>query len=356
MRLALHGVRDLSDEQARYVRQLGITDVNLNQHWQSIPGDVLGYDDLCRLKQKIERHGLSVPVLENVPLSFYDKIMLGKPGREAQMERLQQTIRNIGRAGIPIFGFHFMPTGVWRTNRPLRGPNDPPDTEPFDYRRAAPDFGVPQYETPRVARGGAAVSTFDYGLVADVPPILGRVVSEEELWENFTWFIRHVMPVAEEVGLKISMHPDDPVVPMLAGMAHPFRSFEAFRRATEIANSPLFGVTFCLGNWTLMGMDEVRKGLDWFGPRGLIHYLHFQAVRGTPQRFEETFFDESEVFYEVLKTLKALKFDGVLVPAHAPVMGRSRGPFEDPWAQDLQGLTHGIGFLQGLLHALERGA
>lgn len=354
MRLALHGVRDMTEEQARYVRQLGISDVNLNQHWQSIPGDVLGYDDLCRLKEKIEGFGFNIPVLENVPLAFYDKIMLGLPGRDAQMARLQETIANIGRAGIPIFGFHFMPTGVWRTNRRLRGPGDPPDTEPFDYRRAAPDFGEPQYETPRVARGGAAVSTFEYSLVADVPPILGRVVEEEELWDNFTFFIRGIMPVAEEVGLKISMHPDDPVVPMLAGMAHPFRSFEAFKRATEIAASPNFGVTFCLGNWTLMGMDDVRAGLDWFGDRGLIHYLHFQAVRGVPERFEETFFDESEVFYEVLKKLKSIDYQGVLVPAHAPVMGRSQGPFEDPWAQDLQGLTHGIGFLQGLLHAVAR--
>jgi mannonate dehydratase len=302
----------------------------------------------------MERFGCSVPVLENLPLRFYDRIMLGLPGRERQLENLRETIGNIGRAGIPIFGFHFMPTGVWRTNRPLSEPGAPTSAEPFDPRRATPDLGLPRYAPARVGRGGAAVGTFDIAVLGEDPPVLDRILSEDEMWENFTYFIKGIMPVAEEVGLKVSMHPDDPPVATLGGIAHPFRSFSGFRRAAEIADSPLFGVTFCLGNWTLMGLDDLRAGLDWFGERGLIPYLHFQAVRGAADRFEEVFFDQSEVFFEVLRKLKALDYKGVLVPGHSPIMGPPAYPSETPKAGDLMGLTHSIGFMQGMLHALER--
>ena len=101
-----------------------------------------------------------------------------------------------------------------------------------------------------------------------------------------------------------------------------------------------------------MGLDEMRRGLRLFGEAGRIHYLHFQAVRGTKERFEETFFDESDIFPDVIRTLKDLGYDGVLVPAHAPVMGRTKGPFEDPWQQDHEGLTHAVGYLQGLLRGI----
>jgi mannonate dehydratase len=160
------------------------------------------------------------------------------------------------------------------------------------------------------------------------------------------------MPVAEDVGLKIAMHPDDPIVPSLGGIARPFRSLAAFERAREIAGSPLFGVTFCLGNWALMGADEMAAGLESFGKSDQLHYVHFQAVRGVPERFEEIFFDQSEVFPSVIETLHRMNYDGVLVPAHPPSMGSDQGHWEDPWKRDLLGLTHSVGYLQGLVRGL----
>lgn len=354
MRVAVHGIREMSEDQARYIKQLGVTDVNLNQYWPTLSGDYFAYDDLCRYKENVEEYGFRVAALENIPIRFYDKIMLGLPGREEQMSNLQKTVRNIGRAGIPIFGFHFMPTGVWRTNQPLTNTGEGPDRPTINQQETSPAMGDNLPALPRVARGGAAVSTFDYSLVKNAPPSHGRVFSEDEMWENFTFFIRRVMPIAEEVGLKVAIHPDDPLVPSLGGIARPFRNFSAFERAVEIADSSLFGLTFCLGNWALMGLDQMNRGLRFFGKSGRLHYLHFQAVRGSPERFEETFFDQSQAdFLEVLRILRDVNFDGVLVPAHAPVMAASKGPWEDPWQQDLMGLTHAIGYLQGLLRVTQ---
>lgn len=349
MDLAIHGVRDITDEQAAFIAQLGITRVNLNQYWQTLPGDgVFAYDDLCRLRDRVNGYGFEIGALENIPVGFYDKIMLGLPGREEQLDKVRETVRNIGRAGIPVFGFNFMPTAVWRTNQPLDL-----DAGDLDYRRMTPQLADDQYEIPRVARGWAAVSTFDYELVKDTPLIFGREIGEEEMWENFTYFVRGIMPVAEEVGLRIGLHPDDPVIPSLGGVARPFRSFDAFERAVEIADSPLFGLTFCLGNWALMGEGAIGRAIERFGPEDRLHYVHFQAVRGTAERFQETFFDESDVFEGVLKALMKLDYKGVLVPAHAPLMGEGHGPFEDPWKQDRQGLCHAVGYLQGLIRGLE---
>lgn len=353
MQLAIHGVRDLTDEQAAFIAQLGFTHVNLNQYWQTLPGDAFAYDDLCRLRDKVNNYGFEIAALENIPVRFYDKIMLGLPGRDEQLQNVRQTLRNIGRAGIPVFGFNFMPTAVWRTNQPLDGNGVAPGG--VDYRRMTPELTDHQYTLPPVARGGAQVSTFDYAMVKDTPAIFGRQIGEEEMWENFAWFIRGIMPVAEEVGLKIAMHPDDPVVPALGGVARPFRSFEAFERAVEIADSPLFGLILCLGNWALMGEGAIAKALDRFGPEGRLHYVHFQAVRGTAERFQETFFDESPLFADVLHALVKLDYQGVLVPAHAPLMGASHGPFEDPWRQDRQGLCHAVGYLQGLIRGIQSG-
>lgn len=351
MRIAIHGIRELSTEQARYIKQIGVADVNLNQYWPTLPGDYFTYDDLCRYREKVEEHGFRVSALENIPIRFYDKIMLGLPGREEQMANLKKTIHNVGRAGIPLFGFHFMPTAVWRTNQELNG-NVDAGLSSYD---ASPVLGEKQPELVRIERGGAAVSTFDYALVKDAPPVYGKIIGEEEMWSNFTYFIRNIMPVAEDVGLKVAIHPDDPPVPSLAGIARPFRNFDAFERAVEIADSPLFGLTFCLGNWTLMGLDQMKKGLRHFGGNNRIHYVHFQAVQGTPERFKETFFDQSQAnFLEVLQILKELDFKGVLVPAHPPVMSHSAGEWEDPWQQDLLGMTLSVGYLQGLLRAVNQ--
>lgn len=113
----------------RFGKQLGIDSVQLNlpalpgtTHWE--------YEDLLQLRLTCERYGMKLEALENTPFDWYVKAMLGIDGRDEQIEYYKTTIRNMGRAGIPILGYHFMPNSVWRT----------PD-----------EFG----------RGGAVVTAFD---------------------------------------------------------------------------------------------------------------------------------------------------------------------------------------------------
>src|SRR5579871_3538965 len=144
MRIAIGQFNELTDEQLAFARQVGAGDLLLNT--PKLPGDERWeYEDLLAWRRRAEEHGLRLITLENVPVHFYDQIMLGQKGRERQLENMIATVRNMGRAGIPILGYHWMPNSVWRTER----------------------------ATP--IRGGAISNAFDYSLAQEAALTHGRV-------------------------------------------------------------------------------------------------------------------------------------------------------------------------------------
>src|ERR1700687_3220616 len=162
MRIALGQFNQATDELLKFARQLGVDGVLLNtpilpgkKRWEFI--------DVVRLRARSEEAGLILEALENVPLAFYDKAMLGLPEANEQIENYQATIRNVGRAGIPILGYHWMHNSVWRTSNTTPG------------------------------RGGAEVTSFDLGLVQNAPLSHGRIYSEDEMWINYERFTKAVL-------------------------------------------------------------------------------------------------------------------------------------------------------------------
>jgi mannonate dehydratase len=294
MRLAVGQLSELTDEVIQFTRQLGIQDIQFNFASGSphLPGEThWEYMDLLQLRTRCEDAGLRLNAIENTPISFYDKIMLGLPGRDEQIEHMQTTIRNLGRAGIPIFGYHWMPNSVWRTS------------------------------TTTPARGGAHVTAFDYDLVKDAPLTHDRVYTEQELWDNYAYYMKAILPVAEEAGVRLALHPDDPPVPMLAGVARIMRNFDGFKRALEIGDSPMHGLDFCVGSWSEMSSDGVLEAIRYFGSRGKIYYVHFRDVLGSATKFREAFVNEGNLdMFEVMKTLKEVGFHGFLLDDHVPTM------------------------------------
>jgi len=314
MRLALGQFNQLSDEKLQFIKQLGVKDVLLNT--PLLPGEThWEFMDLLHLRMMCEDAGLRLAAIENVPRKFYMKAMLGLPGRDEQIEHMATTIRNMGRAGIPIFGYDWMPNGVWRTSRSTPG------------------------------RGGAKVTSFDMELARNAPLTHGRVYTEEEMWANYEYFLKAIVPVAEEAGVKLALHPDDPPVESLGGIARIFRNFEGFKRAIEIVDSPVNGLDFCHGCWSEMGTD-VMAAIRYFGERGKIFYVHFRDVQGTVPRFQECFVNEGNSnMFEVLKTLKEVGFTGFLIPDHVPHM------IDDTqWGH--RGRAYAIGYMTALLEVV----
>jgi mannonate dehydratase len=310
MRIAVGQLRELTDDVIQFVHQMGIQDIQFNFYHGSphVPGEARWeFIDLLKLRTRCEDAGFRLNAIENVPIKFYDKIMLGKPGRDEQIENMQYTIRNLGKAGIPIFGYHFIVTGVWRTS----------NTAP--------------------ARGGAHTTAFDYELAKQAPLSFDREYSEDEMWKNYEYFIKAILPVAEEAGVRLALHPDDPPVPALGGVARLMRSFNAFKRAMQIGDSPNHGLDFCVGSWSEMSPDECLTGLNYFAERGKIFYVHFRDVLGSVPKFREAFIGEGNLnMFAVMKTLKALGFTGFLIDDHVPTMTGDSG-----WASRSRAFANG---------------
>jgi mannonate dehydratase len=316
MRVALGQFDRATDDMLQFAKQLGVTGVLLNT--PVLPGEQRWeYMDLVRLRATVEDHGLKLEALENVPLTFYEKAMLGLPERDEQIENYQETIRNVGRAGIPILGYHWMPNSVWRTS------------------------------TTTLGRGGAHVTSFDLAMVQNAPLSHGRVYGEDEMWQNYSYFMKAVLPVAEEFGVKLALHPDDPPVESLGGVARLFRGFEGFRRGVlEIAPSPNHGLDFCMGCWSEMGKG-VLEPIEYFGSRGKIFYVHFRDVQGVVPKFQECFIGEGNVnTVEVMRALKRLGFTGFFIDDHVPHM-------VDDSDFGHRGRAHATGYILGLVAAVE---
>ena len=318
MRVGLGQFNVLTDEKLAFIKQVGADDFLMNT--PQLPGDNhWEYADLAQLKSRAAAAELRLMCLENVPIHFYDKIMLGQGGRDEQLEHMATTVGNMGKAGIPILGYHWIPNHVWRD---------------------------PVQET---LRGGAAATRFTMAAHADAPLSHGREYTEEEMWDNYCWYLERILPVAEEAGVILALHPDDPPVPSLAGIARICRSFDHFARAMDTFDSPNHGLDFCMGCWSEMGgHDNVIRAIRHFGGQNKIIYIHFRDVVGPVEDFYETFIDCGQVdTVEVVKTLKEVGFTGFMITDHVPHIVD-----DTDWGH--RGRAHCIGYMQALIQVANK--
>lgn len=315
IRVALGHLREADEPSLRLAAQLGCSGVVVNSPalegagwWEPFP--------LLALRRTIEAYGLRLESLENVPIGFYQHAMLGVDGAAEQARAYARTLESVARAGIPILGLHWMPAGVWRTA-----------------------YGVD-------ARGGARAMAFDAAQADDVETF-GRRFEDAERWRAFEAFMGEVLPVAERVGVRIALHPDDPPLPMLGGVAHVLRDRAAFDRVLDTFDSPALGLNFCVGTWSEMGGVDVLAALCDYLARDRVAYVHLRDVRGAHGRFEETWLGEGDVdAIAVLGALLDAGFDGFVIDDHTPALDGDHIHFPRV------GHAHATGWLQGALRAL----
>ena len=288
------------------------------------PGCHWDYLELVQLRERVEAFGLTLASMENPHPSWcFDQIMLGLPGRDQQLENLSVTIRNMGRAGIPYYGYNWIvyPARLWR----------------FSTRTS---INYP-------ARGGAHTDLLDMSEVDKAPLFRDREYGADEMWENYEYFVRAIVPVLEEAGVRMGLHPDDPPAPKLGGIARLFHNPEGYQRAMDLAGSRASAVNFCLGNWTAMGTD-IPASIRQFGEADQILYGHAQGVQGTVPRFNECFLDEADCdYFEIVKTFEEIGLDSFLAVAHLPRTVSDTPP-------QYQGHGFAIGFMAGIIKAVQR--
>jgi mannonate dehydratase len=286
-------------------------------------------EGLMKLRERVESFGIK---LEMVPLplsSHYitrsenPNIMLGKsPERDREIDQICQMIRNSARAGIPALKYNMSILGVVRTER-----------------------------TP--GRGGASYSTFVYDQARQDPPLTEvGAVSANESWERITYFLRRVIPVAEEYKVRMACHPHDPGMPKDKGFRGVHRvlgSVDGLKRFIATAPSKYHGLNFCQGTVSEMLDNPGREIFDvirYFGSRGKIFNVHFRNIRGRFLNFQETFIDDGDVdMLKALKVYREVGYDGMLMPDHVPqIPGDARGQ---------QAFAYTFGYIKALLRAVE---
>ena len=319
MRVGIGVGGDASDEQLKLAAQMGCSGV-------VVPSPNIGdgllwpYEEIVAIRQRVESFGLRLEAIQNMRLDLFDEIRLARPGRAKLLEDLKETVRNLGRAGVPIFAYNWRPNRLYRTGR---------------------------VET----RGGAHATAFDVDKLKEPEFSHGRAYTADELWDSFEYFVKAIMPVAEEAGVRLAHHPDDPPLPdgpAIGGIPRIFSSFEGFKRGMELADSPNWGLLFCMGCWSEMGgSDYVLNGLRFFGERNKLFYIHFRDVRGTGHHFHEVFIGDGQVdLVAALKVLKEVNFTGFLIDDHTPHM---EGDGDRGWGT--RGRLYQTGYIQGLLRA-----
>ena len=342
MRVAVGQFSEMTDEVLRFAAQLGVGGVQMNspllpgtERWEAA--------DLKALVAKASRYGLTLEAIENVPLTFLHLIMTGREGADKQIANYKQTIRAVGEAGIPILGYNFMPNSVWTTDRQAAGRGGARVRE-FDLAAvAASPTGGSEFMPDRPDWVGGLVHTTD--------PEQG--IDAETMWANYERFMHEVLPVAKEAGVKLALHPDDPPVPELGGVARIFIDPAGFKRAEQIALATgageAWGLDLCLGCCSEMpgGKANVRAMIEHFGPTGRILYVHFRDVQGSVPRFQECFIGEGNYDpAEIMLLLKRSGFTGFLLDDHVPHMES-----DTPWNH--RGRAHAVGYMQGLLRMLD---
>ncbi|MDX2268218.1 MAG: mannonate dehydratase [Bryobacter sp.] len=320
IKISLQIPTTVPEEYLTFTKQLGL-------EWVNIPtsGPESGYELYRSLKARVEAAGLKVWNIGNSNVHNMPEVTLNLPGRDQKIEEYKQFLRNLARAGLTYTTYAHMGNGIWSSER-------------------------------ETTRGGSSARAFNQatakgywaGKVFEAPLSHGRRYSKEELWENYTYFIRQVVPVAEEVGIRIGIHPDDPPVPELGGVPrHIFGTFDGYVKALEIANSPNVGVCLCAGTWLEGGENmgrDVYSAAREFAKMGKLWKVHFRNVSAPVPHFVETYFDNGYGdMKKLMRTLVDVGFNGNLIADHVPEMVGGR---MTAWA-------YSIGYIKALYDAMK---
>jgi len=298
------------------------------------PDQLWSLEELIALRKSIEAEGLKLEAIENFDPAHWHDVLLDGPKKKQQLAGVKTIIRRLGQAGIPIMGYNFSIAGVaGRVSGPFA-------------RGSAISVGMDgPLDTP-IPNGMVWNMIYDPGAPSGtLPP-----VTQDELWRRLANFLNHVVPVAEQAGVKLALHPDDPPLPNLRGQPRLVYQPQLYQRVIDLKPSPSNALEFCLG--TLAEMIPQREGdlyqaVDQYSQQGKLAYVHFRNVAGKVPYYKETFVDDGDIdMIRVLRILKKNNFEGVLIPDHTPQV-----TCDAPWHA---GMAYAMGYMRAALQIIEK--
>ena len=272
-------------------------------------------DSMAKAQKGFREAGFEIAALEGDQFDM-SRIKLGLSGRDEDLEKYRRMLVNMGKLGIRILCYNFMAGVGW-----FRSKNDVP------------------------YRGGALTSRWSRNDVPEEP----LKFSHEKLWENYAYFLRAVLPAAEEAGVTMCLHPDDPPVAELKGYPRIINSAASYRRMLDLASSPNAGITFCAATFRAMGEDDMALIREW---KEKIPFVHMRDNRPLDGGFMETFHDDGPTDLAArFELLDELDMDVLVRPDHAPTM---YGEKNDEPGYAALGRIFAIGYFKGILKMIER--
>ncbi len=350
MKLGLGLYREsVTDENLRFARQAGAThivvhmvnyfrgkdpsltsgDDRLGWGLAGDPNSLWDIDELSAIKRRIESHGLIWEAIENFDPAHWHDVLLDGPKRDEQLANLATIIRRVGQVGIPTIGYNFSLAGVWGWTRGSVARGDAVSVA-FDATAIDPNQPIP--------------NGMVWNMVYDPDALPGNVpsITEEDLWARLEVFLKHLVPVAADCGVRLAAHPDDPPVERLRNTPRLVNQPGKYQRLLDLVPSQANALEFCLGSLQEMMTGNVYQSTQKHAEAGDIAYIHFRNVRGKVPHYQEVFVDEGDLdMPRIIRILREADYQGVLIPDHTPEMDCGA-----PWHA---GMSFALGYMRGLL-------
>ena len=329
----------------RYISQIPNMHSIVTAVYDVPPGELWSRESIAALKKDTEDAGLHFEVIESVPV--HEDIKLGKPTRDRYIANYQENIRRLGEAGIRCICYNFMPVFDW-TRTQLDKMAADGSTSLVYYKdqleKMDPltgELSLPGWDASYTKESLAAVFA-EYAKI-----------TEEDLWKNLQYFLEAVIPVAEEAGINMAIHPDDPPWPIF-GLPRIITCEENLDRFLKLVDSPANGLTFCTGSLGSSAKNDIPHMVDKYSAMGRIHFMHVRNVKILPDgSFEETGHLSANGSLDIVAIMKALHkngFDGYLRPDHGRMIwGETGKPGYGLFDRAL-----GAAYLNGIWEALEK--
>ena len=317
------GVSSNADEKImRRVKQLGVDYVLMGG-----PPIPWTEESLRTIMDRFKKNGLTVI---NMMIGGHPNTIYGREGRDTEIKNIQDSLKAAGAVGLPVVEYNFY------ADRLMEG----------------------YYE--KKTRGDASHTAFDYAPVKDLPakPEIGKHTAEA-LWNNLTYFLKAVIPVAEKAGVRMALHPNDPPIPISHGSAQIMATLKDWKRLISIVDSPSNGITFDCGVTREMGENPIEV-CKYFGQRDRINHVHYRnvIVEQPYVKYAEVFLEEGQVnMFEVMKELIGLKYNHGLYPEHPRALDYDRehpGGIANmyPGGGGYTGETYNVGFTKAMMLAI----
>lgn len=312
---------DLSDRSLRRVKQLGVKGVSTA--FLDTGGIETWTDEV--LRRNLDRVGEANLELRNVMFNPSERVRFGHDGRDEDIETIINAIQIAGRQGLPVMEYNFYAHRIVEGYKVVPG------------------------------RGGSGLMDFNYDRVKDLPPLVGQQAhSLDEMWDNVTYFLKAVIPAAENANVRLALHPNDPPAPISRGSGQIMSSVEGWKQLCDIVPSPYNGITFDCGVTRELGHDPVEVA-RYFGERDQINHVHFRnVVTRTPNLdYTEVWIDEGQVdMFAVMSELVRQKYPRLIYPEHPPENDSDREfPFEGISAKTYTGFAYTVGYARAMMQA-----